>query len=108
MIDILATSFSRFGAATRTRYRALIERALTDLREDPARPGVKAMPEVEAPTCAYYLRHSRERVPAGQRIARPRHVVIFRQPDSETVEIVRVLHDAMDLPHHLDESAGEP
>lgn len=37
----------------------------------------------------------------------PNHLVFYRLPDAETVRIVRVLHGAMDLEHHLEDESTE-
>jgi plasmid stabilization system protein ParE len=39
--------------------------------------------------------------PIRQRSRRARHVLIYRLTASDTVEIVRVLHDAMNFDEHV-------
>jgi toxin ParE1/3/4 len=38
---------------------------------------------------------------AARRGRRGRHVVLDRVAGGNTIEVVRILHDAMDLPRHL-------
>jgi toxin ParE1/3/4 len=30
-----------------------------------------------------------------------RHFVVFRMPDGQTIDVIRLLHDSMDLAKHL-------
>jgi toxin ParE1/3/4 len=90
----------RFGAGVRARYERLINAAFRDLCENPARPGVKSRAGLPAHVRLYHIRYSRERVAKRGRVARPRHLIVFRA-DDEWIEILRVLHDSMDLERHL-------
>ena len=96
----LAVSYEKFGLAAANRYRALIRQAYCDLAENPNRPGVSAPPDIPADLRLYPIRHSGARVPAADRVGRPRHVIAFRFDDAK-VEIVHLLHDGMDLPARL-------
>lgn len=95
--DILAYSRKRFGPGIEDRYRWLFVRAFADLRADPARRGVRA---VGSGLYLYNLRSSRTGIAPPDRIARPRHLIVFRY-DDETIEVVRLLYDGMDLPRRL-------
>ncbi|HEY5072527.1 MAG TPA: type II toxin-antitoxin system RelE/ParE family toxin [Caulobacteraceae bacterium] len=97
--DILRWSDSQFGRQARDRYRRFIERACVDLRSDPARPGVQRHQDMAADHFLYHLRHGRSLSPAD-RVASPRHFLAFRHR-GDHIEIVRILHDAMNLPSHL-------
>lgn len=80
----------------------LIVQAIEDLTVDPARVGVETRPEIAAGVQAYFLAHFRNCVPpAAGRVITPRHFLIFRLRRDSAVEIVRVLHDSMDLGRHL-------
>jgi toxin ParE1/3/4 len=95
---IFAASEAQFGEVVADRYRRLVSAALVDLRLDADRAGVRTLSQSGAKL--YHLRHSRHRLPRGQSVARPRHFLAFRIVDDGIV-ILRVLHDAMDLPEHL-------
>ena len=102
LAGILAWSAEAFGDAARRRYAALIVQAIEDLTVDPARVGVETRPEIAAGVQTYHLAHSQNRVaPAAGRVITPRHFVIYRLRSDSAVEIVRVLHDSMDLARHL-------
>ncbi len=73
IINILAWTHEQFGEAARKRYEALIVAGLRDIAVQPARPS-----------------------------SLERHFLIYRRLDSEYVVVGRVLHDAMELAHHLD------
>jgi toxin ParE1/3/4 len=101
--SILDWSAGHFGDASRRRYEALIETALRDVADEPGRPGSRELPEAFGPgRRVYHLRLSRDRVRmSGGRVDAPRHMLVYRTIPPETVVILRVLHDAMDLVRHL-------
>ena len=100
--DILLRSELSYGEAARQRYEALLEAALRDVAGDPDRPGVRQREELAPGARTYHLFYSRQRGRTDLGIVRrPRHVLLFRLKDPETVEIGRVLHDAMEPAAHL-------
>ena len=68
------------------------------LRQDPNRLGARAAPARDLRL--YPLRLAAPNQPAAQRVKSPAHVVLYRFDDN-AVQIVRVLHAAMDLPARL-------
>lgn len=99
--DILAHSELEFGETTRDRYQLLIRTALLELARDPNRAGVISRSELAPQARTYHLAMSRNRMPRGQRIRRPRHLLVFRTIGRDAIEIGRVLHDTMELARHL-------
>lgn len=97
--DLLTWSEEHFGQAARLRYEALLVCALQDVADDTGRPGIQARPELGAAVFSYHLVCSRPRV-AGK-VMRPKHVLICRLTASGGVDILRVLHDAMEISRHL-------
>ena len=95
---ILGASGDQFGQGAQRRYRLLLEQAISDVSADPGRAGVQVGGSREIRL--YHTRHARLRTPAKQRVRRPRHVIVF-EVRGERLEILRVLHDAMDVPSHL-------
>ena len=92
----------RFESFARDRCAALISFGLRDLADDPARPGVSARTEISSGLFSYHLRFSRRRAATGLvQVEHPRHLVTFRIATDGAVEIVRLLHDAMDFDHHV-------
>ena len=97
--DLLAWSEEHFGQAARQRYEALLACALQDVAEDTRRPGIQARPELGASVFSDHLMCSRPRVAA--KVMRPRHLLICRHTVSGVVDILRVLHDALEISRHL-------
>ena len=95
---ILSASGDRFGLEARRRYRRLLTQAIEDVAADPQRVGVQSAGAL-GDMRLYHTRHARLRA-GGRPINRPRHVIAFRIV-SDQIVILRVLHDAMDLPEHL-------
>lgn len=96
IIHVLQWTQDRFGAEVRERYERLLSSALRALLIDPLRIGSVARPELGADLRSYHLRNNRKEA----RIARPRHLILYRVR-ATTVEVGRVLHDAMELERHL-------
>lgn len=96
----LRESRLKFGPLARARYRLLIETAYRDLAARPNRAGVSEPAEIPADLHLYPIRHSRARLAAVDRVGHPRHVIAFRF-DETRIEIVHLLHEAMDLPTRL-------
>lgn len=97
---IAAWSRARFGDESRRRYVALIAAAILDVAEDPDRIGQAPRPELGDRIRSWPLRLSRHHSRGG-RVRQPRHILIYRA-DGDAIEIVRVLHDAMDPARHVD------
>jgi toxin ParE1/3/4 len=104
IVSILAWTQETFGAQTLKRYAQLIETAIAEIAADPERAGSVQRTEVAENCRTYHLFHSRKQAGTrGNRIRRPRHVLLYRVPTAGIVEIGRVLHDSMDLEQHLPE-----
>jgi toxin ParE1/3/4 len=102
VINILAWTDEQFGEAARLRYESLLVAALRDVAMQPDRPGSIARPELGAGVRSWHLRQSRDRVAAVAGVVRrPRHFLVYRFEPALLV-VGRVLHDAMELPRHLD------
>jgi toxin ParE1/3/4 len=98
---ILNWSLREFGEDAAARYNALIRQALLDIRANPERPGAQYRKELAEGVVVYHLRHSRDRPRTRLgTVSNPRHFVIYRLR-GQTVEILRLLHDARDLQRHL-------
>jgi toxin ParE1/3/4 len=103
--DIASTldwSHANFGEDVRWRYQLLIESGLRFITapQDPIgarhlddRPGVML----------FHLRHcpSERRRPA---VRNPRHLLIYRRPETDLILVLRFLHDAMDIKARMDDA----
>lgn len=90
--NILARTADQFGEERARLYEDILRSAIASLREGPSIPGARPRPEVARG--AYSLHAARNR-------RRPRHFILFHIAGETRILIVRILHDAMDLPRHL-------
>ncbi|HRW60906.1 MAG TPA: type II toxin-antitoxin system RelE/ParE family toxin [Defluviicoccus sp.] len=85
----------RFGEAQARAYADTLVSAITALAQGPAIPGAKARNDINS---GLFTLH----VARGGR--RGRHFLMFRighDGDRDLVEVLRILHDAMDVPRHM-------
>ncbi|HEV7229335.1 type II toxin-antitoxin system RelE/ParE family toxin [Brevundimonas sp.] len=99
MDDLLRESERRFGPEAARRYRALLAAAIAWLLREPETPTARPAP-VMRPSRMVHLRSARRLMPVGERVAAPRHVVVYRFDDAK-LEIVQILDDRMDIPRRL-------
>ena len=102
IIDILRRSQTQFGDQARQRYQALILAALQAIASTPYRIGSHERNELAPGLRSYHLVYSRQQAkhPHGT-VKSPRDVVFYRVANDEVIEVVRLLHDAMDVQLHL-------
>lgn len=100
--SIIDWTFDQFGDKQTLVYADTITAALEALADGPTAIGVKERPEIAR---GMFTLH----VARGNR--RARHFVLFRVADkgrTRTIEVLRLLHDAMDLERHVpDEDDGK-
>jgi toxin ParE1/3/4 len=102
IVSILALSLDKFGAAACRRYEALLVTAFKSVCADPGRLGSVARPEFGPAIRTYHLRFSRDEARTQEGIVhQPRHLLVYRAVGEWAIEIVRVLHDSMELERHL-------
>ena len=93
--DILHWTVGQFGEAQARVYAETLSAALEALTAGPRVPGAKARDDIAKGLFTIHVaRHGR----------RGRHFVVFRigqDQGREVIEVLRVLHYAMDLPRHL-------
>jgi toxin ParE1/3/4 len=93
--DILRGTTARIGAAQARTYAATLSSALEALTAGPALVGARVRDEIAEGLFTLHVAR------AGRK---GRHFVMFRvgrDPERKIVEVLRLLHDAMDLPRHL-------
>lgn len=92
--DILRWTRTNFGAQQAQAYRELLLAALAALGDGPDIPGSKLRGDI--------LQGART-----LHIQRPgRHFLLYRPAEGNSLEILRILHDAMDLARHV--PSGDP
>ncbi|MFM9968186.1 MAG: type II toxin-antitoxin system RelE/ParE family toxin [Burkholderiales bacterium] len=93
--EILRWTATKFGDAQARIYAETLAAALDDLVAGPTVIGAKKRDDI---LMGLFTLHVARKGRKG------RHFVMFRvasDPDQNVIEILRILHDAMDLPRHL-------
>lgn len=93
---ILLDSTRAHGIEAAGRYGLLILTAMAALGDDPGLAGSSEVPRLSG-VRAYPTRLSRAKVGPGQRVGRPRHLVIYRVGSDGVVEVLGLVHDRMVL-----------
>lgn len=102
IVDILRLSQAQFGDQARRRYQALILAALQAIADTPYRIGSHDRDELAPGLRSYHLIYSRQQAKLLHGVVKsPRHIVFYRVGDGDVIEIVRLLHDAMEVQLHL-------
>lgn len=95
LAEILAYTAAQFGDGQARAYAQTLSSALQLLSSGPAAPGVRMRDEIFKGLCFLHV----------ARRGRPgRHFVMFRigrDSGPPTIEVLRVLHDAMDFGRHI-------
>lgn len=100
IVSLTAYTLDNFGEQTLDRYLTLIEVALLELCKNPSRLGVK---EFEHGVMKFHLHNCRDdAAKKGGVIKKPRHIIFFQEVENETLEILRLLHDSMDVDKQLE------
>ena len=93
--DILRWTLEQFGEAQARIYAETLSAALESLAAGPNVIGARARNDIARGLFTLHVaRHAR----------RGRHFIMFRVgrgQDRQVIELLRLLHDAMDLPRHL-------
>ena len=70
---------------------------------NPELPGSKRIVGFDCDVQAYHIRHCRKNAPVGGLIVKnPRHFIVYRTTASGGIELLRVLHDRMDIESNLE------
>lgn len=91
---IVLASAREWGIEAAGRYHRLMLAVFAALGASPDLRGSYEIGKV-AGVRAYPLRLGRSRVEQGQRVDRPRHIVVYRTGRDGVVEVIGVAHDRM-------------
>ncbi len=97
---ILSASETRWGGEARGRYESLIATAMRQAASDPQGEATRDRSDMSPGLRSLHLRRVRVRE-QQLKVKEPVHVVFFRMAEPDLVEIVRVLHERMELSRHL-------
>ncbi len=92
---ILRWTLTQFGERQTRVYAETLSAALKDLAAGPTIPGTRNRNEIARGILSLHV---------ARKGRKGRHFVIFRvarDQGTPTIEVLRLLHDAMDLPRHL-------
>lgn len=98
--DTLRFTQARLGEFVRKRYQDLLQTTFHSIAEQPTLPGSKMRDELSPGLRSLHLSFNVLEMRDGRMIS-PRHIVFYRTGTDQTVEILRVLHDAMEVAQHL-------
>lgn len=92
--EIVDWTVDQFGSAQATAYAQALAALISELDAGPSQAGVKERPELGKGMFTLHI---------ARRGRKGRHFVVFRIIDQreKILEVLRFLHDAMDLPRHL-------
>ncbi|KNX79202.1 plasmid stabilization protein ParE [Pseudomonas sp. 250J] len=98
--DILRFTQVRLGESVRNRYQDLLQETFVALAEQPTPEGSKMRDELSPGLRSLHLSFITLQMTEG-RVMRPRHIVFYRTGTDQIIEILRVLHDAMEVAQNL-------
>jgi toxin ParE1/3/4 len=93
--QIVQWTAGQFGSAQARDYANTLSATPEALAAGPAVPGARKRPDIAAGLWAIHV---------TRRGRKGRHFVLFRAgrpTGSQMIDVLRILHDAMDLPRHL-------
>jgi toxin ParE1/3/4 len=91
-LGIVQWTAENFGRRQALVYRRTLIAALTSLHDGPYLPDSRARDEIQPGLRSVHV---------ARQGRRGRHFVLYRSNEVGTVDIVRILHDTMDLARHL-------
>jgi toxin ParE1/3/4 len=96
--NILKWTTENFGTRQAKVYRDTVVQAIGDLADGPDVAGSRAREEIMPGLRTLHVaRHGR----------RGRHFLMYRVATRRTIEIIRILHDSMDLERHVPSNTDE-
>jgi toxin ParE1/3/4 len=93
--NIINWTADHFGDGQAKSYSEMISSALRTLKAGPKTVGVRCRDDLDSGTFILSVARSSKR---------GRHLIVFKiapESNGKTLQVLRVLHDAMDLPRHI-------
>ena len=95
--DILRWTTKHFSKVQAQSYSETVSQAIEALTDGPEILGSKQRDEIELGIRTLHV----------ARLGRKgRHIVVFRVDGTQTIDVLRLLHESMDLPRHLPKGDG--
>lgn len=92
LISIVLYTVENFGVKQAEVYRELIFASLRRLEAGPDIPGARPRPELGPQLHTLQVSRGRKR---------GRHILLYRPAGGQLIEILRILHQSMDLERHV-------
>lgn len=91
--EVVDWTARRFGERQAAAYARVLVEAIVALEAGPRQPGVTERDDIRKGILTLHV---------ARKGRRGRHFILFRVGDAEArrIDVVRILHDAMDLPRH--------
>ena len=99
LIGIKIWTIKKFGAPQATKYLELIASALEDLMIGPKPIGSKPREDIGPNIRSLHVQRKGNK---------GRHLLVFKEAKNQTIQVLRLLHDSMDLARHSLESKIDP
>ena len=99
LIGIKIWTIEKFGAPQATKYLELIASALEDLMIGPKPIGSKPREDIGPNIRSLHVQRKGNK---------GRHLLVFKEAKNQTIQVLRLLHDSMDLARHSLESKIDP
>jgi toxin ParE1/3/4 len=96
--NILKWTAENFGARQSRVYRDTLVQAIGELADGPDAAGSRARDDIMAGLRTFHI---------ARRGRRGSHFLMYRAAPNSTIEIVRILHDRMDLQRHVPSAPDE-
>lgn len=97
-VEILRWTAQSFGVRQARVYARTLSLAIEALIEGPDAAGARPRDEIGRGIGTLHV---------GRRGRKGRHFVVFRVVDQWTIDVLRLLHDSMDLARHIDASQDD-
>ena len=99
LLEITIWTLEKFGDRQAEEYAETISLALEALHDGPEILGVKDREDIGLGISTFQVaRHGRK----------GRHFVVFKVAPQQTIEVLRLLHDSMDLARHVSPGNDQP
>jgi len=95
LISIKIWTTKKFGALQAVKYLEVITSALEDLITGPEPIGSTSREDIGPNIRSLHVQ---------RRGNKGRHLLVFKEAKNQTIEVLRLFHDSMDLTHHSLES----
>lgn len=90
--EILTWTLENFGERQAATYAETLTLAIEALHDGPDQPGVKTRDDIGPGICTLHV---------ARQGRGGRHFVVFSEAQDQYIDVLRLLHDSMDLARHI-------